>query len=62
MDQAGKDQHTNKPTYVTVLGLEAARRHAAELRDQAHAALARSGLDRAAGLSLLADKVVERDS
>ncbi len=59
---AGKDQHTNKPTYVTVLGLEAARRHAAELRDQAHAALARSGLDRAAGLSLLADKVVERDS
>jgi farnesyl diphosphate synthase len=59
---AGKDQDTNKPTYVTVLGLEAARRHAAELRDQAHAALARSGLDRAAGLSLLADKVVERDS
>jgi farnesyl diphosphate synthase len=59
---AGKDQHHNKPTYVTVLGLDAARRHAAELRDQAHAALARSGLANAAYLSLLADKVVDRDS
>jgi farnesyl diphosphate synthase len=59
---AGKDLHANKPTYVSVLGLQAARRHAAQLRDQAHAALARSGLERAAGLSLLADKVVERDS
>ena len=59
---AGKDQDTNKPTYVSVLGLEVARRQAAELRDQAHAALARSGLDRAAGLSMLADRIVERDS
>jgi farnesyl diphosphate synthase len=59
---AGKDRHDNKPTYVSMLGLPAARCHAAELRDQAHAALARSGLERAAGLSMLADKVVERDS
>jgi farnesyl diphosphate synthase len=59
---AGKDQHHNKPTYVTVLGLDAARRHAAELRDKAQAALARSGLTDAAWLSLLADKVVERDN
>ena len=59
---AGKDADNNKPTYVTVLGLDAAYRHAAALRDQAHAALARSGLTRAAWLSLLADKVVERDS
>jgi len=59
---AGKDVHSNKPTYVSILGLPAARRHAAQLRDQAHAALARSGLERAAGLSLLADKIVERDS
>jgi farnesyl diphosphate synthase len=59
---AGKDMHHNKPTYVTVLGLEAARRHAAELRDKAQAALARSGLTNAAWLSLLADKVVERDN
>ena len=59
---AGKDIDNNKPTYVTVLGLEAARRHATELRDKAQAALARSGLPDAAWLSLLADKVVERES
>jgi farnesyl diphosphate synthase len=59
---AGKDIDNNKPTYVTVLGLEAARRHANELRDKAQAALARSDLPDAAWLSLLADKVVERDS
>ena len=59
---AGKDIDNNKPTYVTVLGLDAARRHANELRDKAQAALAHSGLTDAAWLSLLADKVVERDS
>ena len=59
---AGKDLNDNKPTYVTVLGLDAARRHANELRDKAQAALARSGLRDAAWLSLLADKVVDRDS
>ena len=59
---AGKDQDNNKPTYVTVLGLDAARRHAADLCDQAHAALARSGLADAAALALLADRVVDRES
>jgi farnesyl diphosphate synthase len=59
---AGKDLDNNKPTYVTVLGLDAARRHATDLRDKAQAALARSGLHDAAWLSLLADKVVERES
>ncbi len=59
---AGKDIDNNKPTYVSVLGLDAARRHANDLRDQAQAALARSGLPDAAWLSVLADKVVERDS
>ncbi len=59
---AGKDQDNNKPTYVTVLGLGAARRQALELRDQAQAALARSGLTNAAWLAMLADRVVERDS
>ena len=60
---AGKDQDNNKPTYVSVLGLGAARRHAQELRTQAHAALARAGLgDSARRLALLADKVVERES
>jgi len=60
---AGKDQDHNKPTYVSVLGLDAARAYADALRDQAHAALGRSGLGPAAGLlALLADKVVERES
>ncbi len=59
---AGKDIDNNKPTYVTILGLDAARRHADDLRDQAQAALARSNLPDAAWLSVLADKVVERDS
>ena len=60
---AGKDQDNNKPTYVSVLGLAAAQRHAQQLREQAHDALARSGLGAAAGLlAVLADKVVERES
>jgi farnesyl diphosphate synthase len=57
---AGKDLENNKPTYVTVLGLDAARRHAAELHRQAQAALARSGLSRTGRLAWLADKVVDR--
>jgi farnesyl diphosphate synthase len=59
---AGKDLHNNKPTYVSVLGLDAARRHASELRDKAQSALARSGLVDATPLAELADKVVERDN
>ena len=59
---AGKDQDHNKPTYVSVLGLSAARRHAQELREEALAALARSGLQTAGLLAVLADKVVERES
>jgi farnesyl diphosphate synthase len=59
---AGKDLDNNKPTYVTVLGLDAARRHANQLRDVAQAALARSGLPDAAWLSVLADRVVDRES
>ncbi|RZU02698.1 polyprenyl synthetase family protein [Rivibacter subsaxonicus] len=58
---AGKDADHNKPTYVSVLGLAAARAHAHELHGRAQAALARSGLADAAWLSLLADRVVERD-
>ncbi|NUZ05401.1 polyprenyl synthetase family protein [Piscinibacter koreensis] len=59
---AGKDENNNKPTYVSVLGLDAAKRHACELRDTAQAALARSGLADASCLQILADRVVERDS
>ena len=60
---AGKDQHHNKPTYVSLMGLQAARGHAEELCKLAHAALARSGLGGAAALlAVLADKVVEREN
>ncbi len=59
---AGKDLDANKPTYVSVLGLDAARRHAAALRDKAHAALARCGLPDPRWLGLLADKIVDRDN
>jgi farnesyl diphosphate synthase len=58
---AGKDQHANKPTYVSVLGLDAARRHARELREKALAALARSHLPDVQRLAELANKVVDRD-
>jgi farnesyl diphosphate synthase len=59
---AGKDVDANKPTYVSLMGLDAAMRHAHELRDRAHAALAQSGLADTVWLGRLADKVVERDS
>jgi farnesyl diphosphate synthase len=59
---AGKDLNDNKPTYVSVLGLEAARRQAVALRDKAQAALHDAGLAHPATLSQLADMVVERES
>jgi farnesyl diphosphate synthase len=59
---AGKDEVSNKPTYVSVLGLDAARQYADRLRDQAHAALVRSGLPKTGHLATLADKVVEREN
>ena len=59
---AGKDLDNNKPTYVSVLGLDAAQRYADSLRDQAQAALARAGLAAPARLAWLADKVVDRNS
>jgi farnesyl diphosphate synthase len=58
---AGKDLHHNKPTYVSLLGLDAARRYADELRQQAHAALKRSGLQGCDHLAWLADKLVDRE-
>ena len=57
---AGKDQDANKPTYVSVLGLDPARALAQHLRSKAKAALALSGLADVSHLSLLADSVVER--
>jgi len=57
---AGKDQEADKPTYVSLLGLDGARAEAARLRAEAMAALARSGLTQTAALAMLADKVVDR--
>jgi len=59
---AGKDQDANKPTYVSVLGLGAARHLAQQLRAEAKVALAATGLADVSHLSLLADSVVERDN
>ena len=58
---AGKDVDQDKPTYVSMLGLDSARVEANALRVSAHAALARSGLQNCAWLGLLADMVVDRD-
>ena len=58
---AGKDLDNNKPTYVSVLGLEPARRRADELRDAALAALHASGLGDVQSLLVLADRVVDRE-
>ena len=60
---AGKDAQQNKATYVTVLGLDAARALAHDLRDRAHAALDRlpaADCDRSQRLRDLADLIVIR--
>jgi farnesyl diphosphate synthase len=59
---AGKDAEQDKPTYVSVLGLERSRAHAAELLAQALAALDASGLDDTRALRALARMVVDRDN
>ena len=57
---AGKDAASNKPTYVSLLGLTRARELADELRADAHAALAGFGQE-ADRLRQLADYIVLRD-
>ena len=56
---AGKDAKQGKPTYVSVIGLPAARRMADELRQEARAALGDFGT-RGARLAELADFIVLR--
>ena len=56
---AGKDAANDKPTYVSLLGLAAARDMAADLQRQAHEALAPLGV-RAATLRGLADYIIQR--
>lgn len=58
---AGKDAANDKPTYVSILGLDASRELAAQLRTDAHAALEPFGA-RAQRLAELADLVVNRVS
>lgn len=57
---AGKDAASDKPTYVSLLGLAPAQAHAQELLAQAHEALAASGLADTRALAALADMVVNR--
>jgi farnesyl diphosphate synthase len=56
---AGKDAAANKPTYVSILGLEPSRALAEQLRCQAHEALAPFG-EQALRLRELADLIVQR--
>ncbi|RSZ58523.1 geranyl transferase [Massilia atriviolacea] len=56
---AGKDAAANKPTYVSILGLEPSRVLAEKLRSDAHDALAPFG-EKADRLRQLADLIVQR--
>ena len=56
---AGKDAANNKPTYVSILGLEASLALAEKLRQDAHEALQSWG-DSAQRLKELADLIVQR--
>jgi farnesyl diphosphate synthase len=58
---AGKDSMRNKPTYVSLMGLAAARDLAGQLRDAAHEALSEFGA-RGLRLAQLADLIVLRRS
>ena len=57
---AGKDADNNKPTYVSLLGLDGAKKEAAVLAQQAQQALAYSGLVQTQALQALADWVLQR--
>lgn len=57
---AGKDAEQDKPTYVSILGLERSRAYAQDLLAQALAALDGSGLADTRALRALADMVVNR--
>ncbi|MDB5747453.1 MAG: geranyl transferase [Massilia sp.] len=56
---AGKDAADNKPTYVSILGLEQSKALAGQLRREAHDALASFG-EQALRLRELADLIVQR--
>ena len=57
---AGKDAEQDKPTFVSLLGLDASKAYADKLLQQALAALARTGLGNTRALQSLAHMVVNR--
>jgi farnesyl diphosphate synthase len=57
---AGKDADNNKPTYVSLMGLQASQAYAQRLLVQAQCALDDSGLAQTQALRALADMVVNR--
>ena len=57
---AGKDAAQDKPTYVSLMGLERSRAYAASLFDDAVSALAASGLPDTRALHALAEMVIRR--
>ena len=57
---AGKDEANDKPTYVSLMGLSAARAFAQQLHEQALQALTDSDLTHTQALAALADRVVNR--
>ena len=59
---AGKDAASDKPTYVSLMGLEGARAHADALLAEAEAALAGAGLPDVTLLGALARRLVLRAS
>ncbi|MDH1380246.1 polyprenyl synthetase family protein [Comamonas aquatica] len=58
----GKDADNDKPTYVSLMGLESARAYAQSLYQQSLQALAGSGLQNVQALSALAHMVVGRSN
>jgi farnesyl diphosphate synthase len=58
---AGKDAEQNKPTYVSLMGLDAAKNYADELLAKALAALDGCGLEGDAALRALAIELVQRE-
>jgi farnesyl diphosphate synthase len=57
---AGKDAANDKPTFVSLMGLSQAQAHADALLDEAHQALAHTGLNAVERLHQLADWVGRR--
>ncbi len=58
---AGKDAAADKPTFVSLLGLEASQAYASAVLDRAHDALTASGLEQTEHLHELADWVARRN-